>query len=105
MAALVLALVLALVACASPLTRGVVVDKGHTAPYSWQSWVPIYTTTCQPPPGGCSMTVLMWVPMTHQEPERWYLVVQGDDGRRTDTVTVDHATWDRLRPGDTWVAP
>lgn len=108
MAALVLILALALVACAAPLTSGVVVDKLHDPAHTdmqpqgyWGNTWHLDAASGQLVYGwGYTCCALVPVPV----PDRWYLVILGDDGRHQATVAVDQATWDRTQVGDSWAA-
>jgi hypothetical protein len=90
-----LAAVLLLAACAAaPASPGTVVDKVYTPPVSGSGYG-FGTCSGSGGTGTCSGVVF------YSEPERWTLIVRGDDGRvRSQPVTPEE--WAAAEPGTRW---
>jgi hypothetical protein len=115
-AALLVAAIFLLSACASPITSGTVTAKQDTPAYWTVIQVPQYRTQCdeeeepqytggtvtEVPEEVCTQVLSYYLPVNEFVPEEWQLRIK--DGTRTGWVDVTQAVYDSARTGAHWSA-
>jgi hypothetical protein len=98
---------LALTGCSvePPLTHGTVASKHYDPAHDDSYQMPIYTQQCVGGPGtpyyhSCWSVISGYVPVTDHHDACWRLDLRY--GRRTGSVCVSKAAWEKAKTGGTW---
>jgi hypothetical protein len=95
---------LALTGCSvePPLTHGTVASKHYDPAHDDSYMMPIYTSQCSGSGTStiCIQVIGSWIPVTDHHDACWRLDLRY--GRRTGSVCVSKAAWEKAKTGGTW---